>query len=415
LSPLQPEAGSASCQVSLIIPLRNKIDLTRKCLASILRTQPEAKHEIIVVDNASDDGTGELLGKLQERGALTWLRNDPPLPFAASCNRGAAAAKGDYLLFLNNDTVAIPGWLDELYQAVNGSQDVGAAGAKLLYPDESIQHAGVAFHCFFQSAIASPYHIFRTFPRQHPAVNKVREFQAVTGACLMTPKALFEDLGGFDERFVNCYEDIDYCLNLRSRGYRVLYIPTAELIHYEGQTPGRDDGIALSRMILQDKWGDQLQADELLYLPDEGFVIAENDRGVICICEEQELQQWKEAVQQLFELDEWLMTLEEVDRLEQIVGTRDPDLLAIRGHCALKLGDSNRARQALEKARLIRPQDANITWGLAQVAIAEQKIHEARSRLRRLIAGHPNDQRSASWREKLAQMQRLSPDEHSTG
>jgi len=415
LSPLPLKVESPSCQVSIIIPVRNKVDFTRKCLTSILRTRPIVEHEIIVVDNASDDGTAALLGTLQERGLLTWLRNDPPLPFAASCNRGAAAAKGNYLLFLNNDTVAFPGWLDELHQAVSGSRDIGAVGAKLLYPDEGIQHAGVAFHCFFQSPVASPYHIFRTFPRQHPAVNKVREFQAVTGACLMTPRAIFEDLGGFDERFVNCYEDIDYCLNLRSRGYRVLYVPTAELIHYEGQTPGRDDGISLSRMILQDKWGDQLKSDEHLYLPEEGFIVAENDGGVICICEEKELRQWKEAVQQLFELNEWLMTLEEVDRLEQIVGTRDPELLLIRGHCALKLGDSERARQAFEKARILKPQDANITWGLTQVAIAEQKGHEARSRLRRLITSHPDDRRVTDWRDKLAQIQTLSHDEHPLG
>lgn len=404
----------ADCQVSVIIPVRNKVEFTRQCLASIQRTSPTIKHEVIVVDNASDDGTAELLEKLSEKGMVTSVRNDPPLPFAASCNRGAGLAKGKYLLFLNNDTVALPGWLEELYHPISQEPDIGAVGAKLLYPDETIQHAGVAFHCFQRSNVASPYHIFRAFPRQHPAVNQVREFQVVTGACLMTPRSVFEELGGFDARYTNCYEDVDYCLNLRSRGYRVLYVPSAELIHYEGQTSGRDDAIAASRVVLQEKWGDRLKPDDHLYLPDEGFVIAENDRGVIYICEESELRQWREAVRQLFDLNEWLMALEELDRLEQIVGTYEPDLVEMRGYCALKLEDSNRARQAFNKAKLLNPREAGPSWGLAQVAVAQQRFLEAKSRLRRLIADFPRDARQQIWRETLedisAQALNMPPD-----
>ncbi len=401
LSNLHDQSSDHKVEVSVIIPVRNKKVLTEQCLASIRRTQPRISHEIIVVDNASDDGTAQMLEKLQEDGFLTWVRNDPPLPFAASCNRGAAAARGRFLLFLNNDTIALPGWMEELHQIAATTPDIGAVGAKLLYPDGTIQHAGVAFHRFKRQNIVNPHHIFRAFPGTHPAVNKIREFQVVTGACLLTPHRVFKQLGGFDERYTNCFEDVDYCLNLRSKEYKVIYTPYAELIHLEGQTPGRNDAIYPSRVLLQEKWGDFMVEDEQNYLPAEGFSIQENDQGMIFICEESELRQWKEAIAQLIELQQWLMALEEIDRLEQVVGRQHVDILEMRGLCALKLGDIQRASDAFYRAQTLNPASPGPKWGLAQVALQKQKPVEARARLKRLISDYPLDSRRALWQKTL--------------
>ncbi|RJP77300.1 MAG: glycosyltransferase, partial [Candidatus Zixiibacteriota bacterium] len=399
-------SGESDPAVSIIVPVRNKMKLTRQCLASIRDRRPLLSHEIIVVDNASDDGTAEMLQGLSQAGFLTWLRNDPPLPFAASCNRGARAARGRYLLFLNNDTVVFPGWMDELVRAAQLGPDVGAVGAKLLFPDDTIQHAGVAFHHFQIKDTVNPYHIFRSFPRQHPAVNKLREFNCVTGACLLTPRAVFEEAGGFDERYVNCFEDVDYCLHLRSRGYRVLYQPTAELIHFEGQTPGRNDAVHPSRVLLQEKWGDLMLADDHQYLPEEGFSIEENDLGVIFICSIQEIQQWREAIAMLVDLEQWLMALEEIDRMTQVVGSRQVDLQELQGRCMLALGDVNRAELAFKRAERLAPGTPGVRWGLAQVAIAGQKPVEARARLRRLLADFPQDPRREQWSRALEEVSR---------
>ncbi len=396
------DARAGDCEVSIIIPVRNKVNLTRQCLASIARTKPLIPYEIIVVDNASSDGTEELLGQLERQGKLTWVRNDPPQPFAASCNRGAGYARGKYLLFLNNDTIALPGWLEELYHEGIKTDQVGAVGAKLLYPDETIQHAGVAFHRCRRNSMVGPYHIYTTFNRNHPAVNKVREFQVVTGACLLTPRVVFEELGGFDERYVNCFEDVDYCLHLRSRGYKVIYTPKAELFHLEGQTPGRNDAIHPSRVVLQEKWGDLMLPDDQNYLPDEGFSIEEADTGRIFICVEVEIQQWKESIQQLVALKQWLMALEELDRIVQVIGSHHADLQEMKGHCLLGLGEYERARQAFYQAQKLNPTEAEPKWGLVLAAQGEGKMLEARSRLSRLMADYPGDPRQETWKERLA-------------
>jgi GT2 family glycosyltransferase len=193
---------------SIIIPIRNNLHFTAKCLESIASSPPKTAYEIIVVDNASDDGTREFLEEKDNAGELQYIRNDSPKPFAASCNRGAEAAAGKFLVFLNNDIEAFPGWLDALVEVAERSDRIGVVGAKLLFPDGTIQHAGVAFHYFKRLRQYGPYHIFRKFPRYAPAVNKEREFKCVTGACLLSPKKVFMESGGFDERFINCFEDV---------------------------------------------------------------------------------------------------------------------------------------------------------------------------------------------------------------
>lgn len=360
-------------QVSIIIPVRNKLDFTQKCLQSIASPPSLVEHEIIVVDNASDDGTLEFLQEKQKMNELTTIRNDPPLNFAASCNRGAKQAQGKYLLFLNNDTEAFPGWLDEMVKVAERSGEIGAVGAKLVYPDGTIQHAGVAFRHFRFTNECSPYHIFQRFPRYVYAVNKEREFQCVTGACLLTPKALFDELGGFDERFINCFEDVDYCLRLREKGYKVIYTPRAELIHHEGRTEGRNDHVVYSFDLLIKKWEGKLKQDDQLYLEPEGFRVKELDDGILCTYPGEELVQWWKAIEQLIDLKEYRLALEEISKHEMITGCASKHILKAKGRCFWKIGELELARQAFSLGLNIEPADPALKWSLAQVDLTQGK------------------------------------------
>jgi len=121
-------------------------------------------------------------------------------------------------------------------------------GCKLLYPDNTIQHAGVAF------GHTEVHHIYRNFHPEHPAVNKQREFQAVTAACMLVPRKLFLSLGGFDESFINGFEDLDFCFRARSKGYKVMYTPESVVIHHESKTPGRHDHHAHNARLFASRW-----------------------------------------------------------------------------------------------------------------------------------------------------------------
>jgi GT2 family glycosyltransferase/SAM-dependent methyltransferase/Tfp pilus assembly protein PilF len=222
--------------VSIIIPVFNNLALTQACFESLDRTRTKAEYEIIVVDNASTDGTAEYLGTLETEGTIRVITNPSNKGFAHACNQGAQAARGAQLLFLNNDTRVTDGWLDALLKA-GGQSNVGVVGAKLLYADGTIQHAGIEF------INGIPDHVHRRASADLPTANKLRELDMVTGACLMTPRNVFLKIGGFDEVFRNGVEDIDYCLRVRALGRKVVYQPQSVVYHHEGQTAGRFDHV----------------------------------------------------------------------------------------------------------------------------------------------------------------------------
>lgn len=237
LAPVQtaaPEEAS-KIDVSIIIPVFNNLEYTRDCLASIYQhASPELPFEVIVVDNGSTDGTGVFLQQEQARGRVRLLANAENLGFARACNQGARAALGQYLVFLNNDTKVLPGWLEALADSAQKDETTAVVGAKLLYADDTIQHAGVVF-----DADRKVYHLYQGFPQNHPAVNQEREFQAVTAACALFKKKVFFEAGLFDERYVNGIEDLDLCFRIREKGYKVVYNPQSVVYHYESRTPGR--------------------------------------------------------------------------------------------------------------------------------------------------------------------------------
>ena len=217
--------------VSILIPTRDRCEMLRQCLDSIYRATDYRKYEIIILDNDSREPATlayfeELAGKVQV------VRCPGPFNFSAMNNLGASKANGDYLLFLNNDTQVIRAeWLRAMLEQAQ-RPEVGAVGAKLLFPDERIQHAGVVLgmaglvgHAFEYEA-GNQLHYFGFS-------DAIRDCSAVTAACMMMRRAVFDEVGRFDEALAVEFNDIDLCLRLRERGYLVVYTPLALLHHYE--------------------------------------------------------------------------------------------------------------------------------------------------------------------------------------
>jgi GT2 family glycosyltransferase/SAM-dependent methyltransferase/Flp pilus assembly protein TadD len=251
LQRLHGEASAKSFVCSIIIPTWNKVELTSQCLTALASSTTDISFEVIVVDNGSTDGTPEFLRSLG--GDVQLILNKDNLGFAKACNQGARAARGKYLVFLNNDTIPQPGWLSSLVSEVDFHPEVGIVGSKLLYPDGMVQHAGVVR----DSQHLLPYHIYKSFAGDHPAVNQRREFQIVTAACLLIRRALFERVGGFDEAYVNGFEDADLCLKVREQGHVVVYQPRSVVVHLESQTPGRKAHDKANAARFLDRWGAQ--------------------------------------------------------------------------------------------------------------------------------------------------------------
>jgi len=255
-----------SYDCSIIIPTWNKVELTRQCLTALASHTKDMSFEVIIVDNGSTDGTPELLRTLG--GDVQLILNNENLGFAKACNQGAVLARGKHLVFLNNDTIPQAGWLNALVMEAESDASVGIVGSKLLYPDGTVQHAGVVRDVEHRL----PYHIYKSFAGEHPAVNQRREFQIVTAACFLISRSLFQEVGGFDEGYVNGFEDADLCLKVRERGYLVIYQPRSAVIHLKSQTTGRKvhEGINADRFL--DRWGAQWwAADEDRYLYMDGY------------------------------------------------------------------------------------------------------------------------------------------------
>ena len=264
---LERKVDPRTFECSIIIPVFNKADLTKQCLIHLAEVTTGISYEVVLVDNHSTDGTREFLETLG--GDVQIIGNATNLGFAKACNQGARAAKGKHLVFLNNDTIPKTGWLDALVYEVDTHSDVAVVGSKLLYPDSTIQHAGVVF----SRLLKTPYHIFRGVPENLPAVNSRREFQAVTAACMLVRKETFEKIGGFDEGFVNGFEDVDLCLRIRQMGQKIVYQPKSCLYHLESQTSGRKDHDAENAQRFIERWKHQSVIDEDLVAYQSGYSI----------------------------------------------------------------------------------------------------------------------------------------------
>ncbi|MDK9698963.1 MAG: glycosyltransferase [bacterium] len=252
--------------ISIVIATYNRADLVKQCLDRLFALAPdEPPFELIVVDNASTDGTVELLETYPQPFVL--LRNTENRNFAGANNQGAAVALGKYLVMLNSDTMPEAGWLREMLRVIEAHPDCGIVGCKLLYPhNRTIQHAGVAFY-----RGGHPFHIYHDFAENAEQVSYEREFKAVTAACWMVPRELYLDLGGFDERFRNGFEDVDFCRKVTETGKRILYTPRATVLHFEESSPGRRNHNRENWQLLKQKWKDRTLDDCQLKFAEDGI------------------------------------------------------------------------------------------------------------------------------------------------
>ena len=235
--------------VSLIMPTRDKVAVLRNCVESIEVRTSWSRRELLVVDNGSTEHHAQrYLAELARRHRV--LRDPRPFNWAVLNNAAAREASGEYLLFMNNDMeVLAPDWIEALLEHAQRAE-VGVVGAKLLYPDRTLQHAGVVL------GIGVADHAFKRLPDEAPSycrlAHAVRDVSAVTGACMMVRRETFERLGGFDERLRVAFNDIDFCLRARAEGLLVVYTPFATLIHHESLTrralhPREDEALVRAR------------------------------------------------------------------------------------------------------------------------------------------------------------------------
>jgi len=248
---------------SIIIPVFNNVEYTKQCLMALIENTPTSLYQVIIVDNGSTDGTKEFLKCLT--GSLKIISNRENLGFAKACNQGASAADGDYLVFLNNDTKVQPGWLEESAKVLENDSDVGAVGSRLLYPNGSIQHAGVVMLGIDGVNSLLPRHVFVQEPSDSDFVNVPMLFQAVTAACMIVRKSDFDSVNGFDESYWNGSEDVDLSFKLTQAGKKIVYQPKSVVIHYESKSAEeRHKAIKQNNKLLRERWASRIKPDVII-------------------------------------------------------------------------------------------------------------------------------------------------------
>ncbi len=219
--------------VSVIVPAYGQVPATLRCLRAIAASETETPFEVILAEDASGDPEVALLDQVV---GLRLLRRDTNLGFLHNCNEAALHARGRYLLFLNNDTEPLPGFLDALLRAAEALPDVGLVGSRLLFPNGRLQEAG---GIIWQDGTGWNYG--RGDDPALPQYNTLRDTDYVSGASILLRRDLFEALHGFDPAFAPAYyEDVDLAFRLRARGLRVIYQPSSVVIHHEGLSHGTD-------------------------------------------------------------------------------------------------------------------------------------------------------------------------------
>ena len=266
-SNLKESPDSFPYDCSIIIPVFNKVELTQQCLAQLAKVTDGVSYEVIVVDNHSTDGTQEFLKTL--KGDVQIILNEENFGFARGCNQGAQAARGKYLVFLNNDTIPQSGWLKSLVDEAETADEIAIVGSKLLFADGSLQHAGVVF----SRNLLTPYHIYRGLPNNGRVGNRRREFQAVTAACMLVKRPWFEDAEGYDEHYKNGFEDIDLCLRIGEQGGKIIYQPQSWMYHLESQSPGRKNHEDHNVELFLKRWRDRICVDEDFMAFEDGLKI----------------------------------------------------------------------------------------------------------------------------------------------
>ena len=243
--------------VSIIIPVYNKFEYTYRCISSIIKSEENISYEIIIANDNSDDET-KIIDKYIKN--IIVINNQVKYNYLINCNRASKIAKGKYILFLNNDTKVLKDWLSSLVKLIQNDEKIGMVGSKFIYSNRKLQEAGgIVFNngqCINYGNGDNP---------DYPQYNYVKEVDYISGASIMIKKDIWENLGGFDERFSPAYyEDTDFSFKLRSNGYKVLYQPKSVVLHYEGISNGKylNTGIKkyqeINKIKFIEKWKNEL-------------------------------------------------------------------------------------------------------------------------------------------------------------
>lgn len=258
-------------RVTIVIPTFNKVELTKPCLEALVENTPEDLYEVVIVDNASSDGTRELLHQLG--GDVRVVLNDRNEGFGPACNSGASFARAEFICFLNNDTLVRPGWLENLVAAMDQDSQLAAVQPLLLFPDGRVNSAGDLV--FRQQA----WNYGKGEDSSDPKFATRRAPDYASGACLLVRKTMFDAVGGFDDAYAPAYyEDTDLSFAFRAQGWKVLYEPRAVVIHVEGGTSEsalssdfKSQQMAKNQQYFWNKW-----AEELAKRPPAAFEIIES-------------------------------------------------------------------------------------------------------------------------------------------
>ncbi|WP_210168787.1 glycosyltransferase [Methylobacterium sp. Leaf399] len=266
----------ADPQVTIVIPVHNKFEVTYFCLCALLLAHNKTSYEVVVVDDGSKDRTLKLDAVAK---GITIVRNEIGLGFIGACNRGALEARGKYVLFLNNDTEPTVGWLDELLASFDLFDTVGLAGSKLVYPDGSLQEAGGIVW-----GSGNPWNYGRSQNPHEPRYSYTRQADYLSGAAIMLPLAVWNEVGGFSEEFKPAYfEDTDLAFKVRKHGYKTLYVATSVVYHFEGVTGGTDvsSGAKKNQEINRPKFKSKWVSDYRKNGREGETPDLEKDRGII--------------------------------------------------------------------------------------------------------------------------------------
>lgn len=261
--------------ISIIIPNKNHIEDLRKCVNSILNKSTYPSYEIIIVDNDSDEMVVEDYYKaLKQNEKIRIVSRNKKFNFSAICNYGVGFAKGRYVVLLNNDTEVITeSWLEEMLMYAQ-RQDVGAVGAKLYFANNTIQHAGVVLG---MGRHRTAGYIFSKVDKENLGymgrLCYAQNLSAVTFACVMIPRHVWDEVGGLDESFAVAFNDVDMCMRIRKAGYLIVWTPYAELYHYESKSRGLEDTPEKKKRFegevkrFQERWKNELAAGDPYYNP----------------------------------------------------------------------------------------------------------------------------------------------------
>ena len=236
-------------KVSIIIPVHNQWEYTYNCLKSIKENTKDTEYEIIIADDVSTDLTKDINNFIEN---ITVIRNENNLGFLKNCNNAVKYARGKYIHFLNNDTNVQKNWLSSLIELIESNEKIGMVGSKLVYPDGILQEAGGIIW-----EDASGWNYGRMDDPQKSEYNYVKEVDYISGVSIMIRKELWEEIGGFDERYTPAYcEDSDLAFEVRKKGYKVVYQPFSCVVHFEGKSHGKDEkkGIKQYQVINKEKF-----------------------------------------------------------------------------------------------------------------------------------------------------------------